>query len=74
MRNSTASDQLFIIRLQQIYGLASIILWYLVVIIGPMGHIVGKHRTKHLEFMRRAIGVSAFYFAYYTLPLHFGAS
>jgi DMSO/TMAO reductase YedYZ heme-binding membrane subunit len=63
MRNSTASDQLFIIRLQQIYGLASIILWYLAVIIGPMGHIVGKHRTKHLEFMRRAIGVSAFYFA-----------
>lgn len=28
-----------------------------------MGYVIGKHRMKHVEFARRAIGVSAFYFA-----------
>src|SRR5690606_14648817 len=31
--------------------------------ISPTGYVVGKHRTKHIEFARRSIGVSAFYFA-----------
>jgi sulfoxide reductase heme-binding subunit YedZ len=32
-------------------------------IISPIGYVIGKNRIKHLEFARRAIGVSAFYFA-----------
>jgi sulfoxide reductase heme-binding subunit YedZ len=38
--------------------------WYFALIISPVGHVIGKHRTKRLEFARRAIGVSAFYFAF----------
>lgn len=67
LRTAIANDQLYIIRLEQVYGLLAILLWYLALIIGPLGHIIGKHRTKHLEFARRAIGVSTFYFA----MLHF---
>lgn len=31
--------------------------------ISPVGYVIGKARMKHIEFARRAIGVSAFYFA-----------
>lgn len=56
-------DQLLFIRAQQIYGLLCLIFWYVALIISPLGHLIGKHRMKHIEFSRRAIGVSAFYFA-----------
>ncbi len=64
LRLHISSDQLFYIRSQQVFGLLCIIYWYLALIISPIGYIVGKQRTKHLEFSRRAIGVSAFYFAF----------
>lgn len=64
LRMVIESDQLFYIRSQQLYGLICLIFWYVAMIISPIGHIVGKHRMKHIEFARRAIGVSAFYFAF----------
>lgn len=57
------SDQLFFIRTQQVYGYLCILFWYFALIISPIGHVIGKQRIKKLEFARRAIGVSAFYFA-----------
>ncbi len=64
LRLQIANDQLFIIRTQQVFGLLCIFYWYFALIISPIGYIVGKQRTKRLEFSRRAIGVSAFYFAF----------
>lgn len=58
-----ANDLVFTMRLEQIYGLFAIAFWFVAMIIGPLGHIIDKNHTKHLEFSRRAIGVSAFYFA-----------
>lgn len=57
------SDQLFYIRIEQVYGLLSIVYWYIALTISPIGYVIGKERTKHLAFARRAIGVSAAYFA-----------
>jgi sulfoxide reductase heme-binding subunit YedZ len=56
------SDQLYYIRTQQAFGLLGVIFWYFALVISPIGYVIGKHRTKKLEFARRAIGVSAFYF------------
>ena len=63
MRLTFESDQLLLIRTQQIYGFICLVFWYIALIISPIGYIIGKHRIKHIEFARRAIGVSAFYFA-----------
>jgi sulfoxide reductase heme-binding subunit YedZ len=63
LRMTITSDQLFYIRSQQIFGLLCILFWYVALIISPLGYVIGKHRMKHIEFARRAIGVSAFYFA-----------
>lgn len=63
LRVSIPSDQLFFIRTQQVYGLICILFWYCALIISPIGFVVGKTRIRRLEFARRAIGVSAFYFA-----------
>lgn len=57
------SDQLFYIRVQQVFGLLCVLYWYLALIISPLGYVIGKSRTKWLEFTRRGIGVSAFYYA-----------
>lgn len=62
MRLKVAGDQLFFIRIQQSYGFLSISYWYLAITISPLGYAIGKKRVKRLEFARRAIGVSAFYF------------
>ncbi|MES2876661.1 MAG: ferric reductase-like transmembrane domain-containing protein [Patescibacteria group bacterium] len=62
-RLTISSDQLFYIRTQQFYGLLCIFYWYTALIISPIGYVIGKQRTKHIEFARRAIGVSAAYFA-----------
>lgn len=69
-RLQVTSDQLFYIRLQQQYGLLSILFWYFALIISPLGYAIGKQRMKHFEFARRAIGVSAAYFA----ALHVGVA
>lgn len=63
LRLHFSSDQLFYIRTQQIFGLLCLIYWYAALIISPVGYVIGKHRMKRIEFARRAIGVSAFYFA-----------
>lgn len=57
------SDQLLVIRSQQVYGLLCLIYWCAALAISPIGFIIGKQRMKRIEFARRAIGVSAFYFA-----------
>lgn len=63
LRLQLPSDQLFAIRTQQVFGLMCILYWYAALVISPIGHIIGKQRMKKIEFARRAIGVSAFYFA-----------
>lgn len=63
MRLQIAADQLFYIRLQQVFGLLSLLYWYAALIISPIGYVIGKHRMRYIEFARRGIGVSAFYFA-----------
>lgn len=62
LRLIIASDQLFYIRTQEIFGLLGAAYWYFALIISPIGYLIGKKRIKKLEFARRAIGVSAFYF------------
>lgn len=63
LRIQIPSDQLYVIRTQQVFGLLCLVYWYAALVISPIGHIVGKQRMRHIEFARRAIGVSAFYFA-----------
>ena len=59
-----ASDQLYYIRLEQLFGLASVIFLYIALIIGPVEKVVGKRQwISQVVFARRAIGVSAAYFA-----------
>lgn len=47
---------------QQVFGAIGISLWYLALIISPLGYLVGKDKIKPLIFARRAIGVSSTYF------------
>ncbi len=63
LRITIPSDQLFYIRTQQIFGLVCLLFWYGALIISPAGYLIGKRRMAKMEFARRAIGVSAFYFA-----------
>lgn len=63
LRLVIADDQLYAIRTQQTFGLLCLIYWYVALIISPLGYVIGKRRVRHMEFARRAIGVSAFYFA-----------
>lgn len=63
VRLHAGDDQLFLIRLQQTFGFVSLFYWYCALVISPIGYVIGKHRMKKIEFSRRAIGVSAFYFA-----------
>ena len=57
------ADQLYFIRLQQIMGLAALTYWYGALMISPLTYVLGKDRMRHITFARRAIGVSAAYFA-----------
>jgi DMSO/TMAO reductase YedYZ heme-binding membrane subunit len=63
LRLTAESNQLLLIRTQQLYGFICLVLWYIALIISPLGYVIGKHRMGHIAFARRAIGVSAFYFA-----------
>jgi len=63
LRIQIPSDQLFYIRSQQVFGLLAIVYLYVALIISPIDFIIGKHRMRYFEFARRAISVSAFYFA-----------
>lgn len=62
-RMTIVDNQLLAIRTQQVFGLLSLIYWYIALIISPLGYVVGKEKLRHAAFARRAIGVSAFYFA-----------
>lgn len=62
-RLTIESDQLVAIRTQQTYGFISLAFWYVALIVSPLGRVIGRRRINRLEFARRAIGVSAFYFA-----------
>ncbi len=72
IRSAVPGDQLFYIRTEQAYGWVSLIFWYIAVMVSPLGYVFGKGRgvIKQLTFARRAIGVSAAYFA----CLHFAVS
>ncbi len=64
IRARTSSDQLFYIRTEQAYGFISIAYLYVALIVSPLKQIFGSRLwMKNLEFARRAIGVSAAYFA-----------
>jgi sulfoxide reductase heme-binding subunit YedZ len=63
LRLQIPSDQLFYIRAEQVFGLLCVLYWYVALVISPIGYVIGKQRMRHIEFARRAIGVSAFYFA-----------
>lgn len=63
MRLTIQSDQLFLIRLQQVYGLLAVVLLYAAVILTPLSKIFAdKIWLNKALFARRAIGVSAAYF------------
>jgi sulfoxide reductase heme-binding subunit YedZ len=64
LRTHIASDQLFYIRTEQVFGYASMLCWYIALIISPLAALVGKNGVMlGVIFARRAIGVSAAYFA-----------
>ena len=64
LRLSIASNDLYGIRLQQIFGFVAIIYLYLALILSPLSRVMPKNRyMQQLLFARRAIGVSAAYFA-----------
>lgn len=63
LRLSIPNDQLFIIRTQQVLGLLCVSYWYVVMLISPIANIIGRQRLQPLIFSRRALGVSAAYFA-----------
>jgi DMSO/TMAO reductase YedYZ heme-binding membrane subunit len=62
LRVSIASDQLFYIRSEQVFGLLAIVYWYIALIISPLKSVFGTERLQQASFARRAIGVSAAYF------------
>lgn len=64
LRTQAASDQLFYIRSEQVFGFISIAYLYLALIISPLERAIGRPEwMKNILFARRAIGVSAAYFA-----------
>ena len=64
LRARLVGDQLFYIRTEQAYGFIAVAYLYLALIISPVEKVVGKREwVKGLLFTRRAIGVSAAYFA-----------
>lgn len=62
-RITIQDDQLLAIRTQQVFGFLCLAYWYLALLPSPLSKVVGKEKLRHLAFARRAIGVSAFYFA-----------
>lgn len=71
LRLHIPSDQLFYIRTEQLFGLLCILYWYLALVISPLGYVIGKQRLEGLTFARRAIGVSAAYFAFLHMAVSF---
>jgi methionine sulfoxide reductase heme-binding subunit len=58
------SDRLFVIRVEQIFGFMSIGFLYVALLISPLSLLLKRYPVSgYLQFSRRAIGVSACYFA-----------
>jgi DMSO/TMAO reductase YedYZ heme-binding membrane subunit len=62
LRLNFASDQLFYIRSEQVFGLLAMVYWYIALIISPLKSVISTHSLRQATFARRAIGVSAAYF------------
>lgn len=63
LRITIPGDQLFFIRLEQVFGLLALLYWYIALVLSPLSYLIGKERMQGILFSRRAIGVSAAYFA-----------
>jgi DMSO/TMAO reductase YedYZ heme-binding membrane subunit len=63
IRSITSSDALYLIRSQQIFGLLSLFYWYAALIISPLKSFISSDHYEVWKFNRRALGVSAAYFA-----------
>lgn len=64
LRLAVESDQLFYIRVEQLFGYLCILYWYIALLISPLKRVVGETTPMQLlAFGRRAIGVSAAWFA-----------
>ncbi len=64
LRLQIVSTQLWYIRMEQCFGLLSLVYLYFALIISPFGSLVGRRSWMgYVLFARRAIGVSAAYFA-----------
>lgn len=75
LRLMIAEDRLFGIRVQEVFGLLSVVLVYIAILLTPLSKLFDKTRPwlSRLLFARRAIGVSAAYFALlHTLIALFG--
>ena len=65
LRMQIPADRLYYIRLGQVFGLVSILYWYTAIILSPLSKLTGpRFGMPYLLFARRAIGVSAAYFAF----------
>ncbi len=70
-RGAVSSDVLYKIRVQQVYGFTALFFWYLALLATPLSSIFGKAGfMRQYLYARRALGVSAAYFA--TLHMLFG--
>lgn len=75
LRLTIPEDRLFGIRTQQTFGLLAVILVYVAVLLTPLSKLIDRRKAwlGRLLFSRRAIGVSAAYFALlHTLIVLFG--
>lgn len=71
LRIQAADDKLYYIQLQQAYGFLAVGFLYVTLLMSPIQKIIGQPEwMKNVIFMRRATGVSVFYFAL----LHAGVS
>lgn len=70
VRLTVSGDELYVIRLQQWFGLCCLLFLYSVLLITPLGYVLKAEWLKLLKFSRRGLGVAAAYFA----ALHAGVS
>jgi DMSO/TMAO reductase YedYZ heme-binding membrane subunit len=64
LRLQISSDQLYYIRLEQVFGFIGLAFLYIALIISPLSLLFKQNQgVKYMLFARRAIGVSAAYFA-----------
>jgi sulfoxide reductase heme-binding subunit YedZ len=58
------SERLYYIRIEQVFGFIALVYWYMALIVTPLQKTFGRRSwIGFLQFSRRALGVSAAYFA-----------